>query len=188
MDEDKTKNLEGLTDGDDTTTEDKDKKFDYSYVKELREEAKKYREDKAKLRADFEKIQKQLKEIEDAKLTDSEKDKKKISELEKQLVDVQNEYKSRGIENLIIAGAAGRNFIDIDAVKIFALKELASEDDIDEKAVGKVLDKIAKDKPYLVKADEAATANSGNFGRQEMDGKTDEQKFAEWVRTGRVSR
>jgi len=151
--------------------QEKDGKFDYSYVKELREEAKKYRTEKAGLKKEYTKIQKQLKDIEDAKLTETEKDKKKITELEKKLVDIQTEFKEKEIENLIVTLAAGKDFVDIEAVKIFAQKELASEDDIDEKTVGKILDKIAKDKPYLIKSDKSATASSGNFGKTGMEGK-----------------
>ena len=164
-------NSEELEEENKDSEEEKDKKFDYNYVKELREEAKKYRTDKAGLKKEYEKIQKQLKEIEDAKLTDSEKDKKKISDLEKKLVDIQTEYKEKEIENLIVTVAASKNFAGLEEVKLLAQKELASEDDIDDKVVGKVLDKIAKEKPYLIKSDKSATAGSGNFGKQDMDGK-----------------
>jgi len=162
--------------------EEKDKKFDYNYVKELREEAKKYRTDKADLKKEYAKIQKQLKEIEDAKLTDSEKDKKKITDLEKKLVDIQTEYKEKEIENLIVTVAASKDFADLEVVKLLAQKELASEDDIDDKVVGKVLDKIAKEKPYLIKSDKSATAGSGNFGKQDMDGKkTPDEMMGEFL-------
>ena len=46
--------------------EEEGKKFDYSYVKELREEAKKYRTDKAKLKTDFAKKEAELKKIEES--------------------------------------------------------------------------------------------------------------------------
>jgi hypothetical protein len=161
-------NPEGLNGEEDNNTDEseKDKKFDYSYVKELREEAKKYRTDKAELKKEFEKVQAKLKEIEDAKLTDAQKDKNKISDLEKKLVDIQTEAKGREVENIIVTVAAGKNFVDLEAVKMFALKELASEDEPDKKTVEKVLDKLAKDKPYLVKSGDTTTAGSGNFSRQ----------------------
>jgi len=162
--------------------QEKDGKFDYSYVKELREEAKKYRTEKAGLKKEYAKIQKQLKDIEDAKLTETEKDKKKITELEKKLVDIQTEYKEKEIENLIVTLAAGKDFVDIEAVKIFAQKELASEDEIDDKAVGKALDKIAKEKPYLIKGDKSTTAGSGNFEKKNMDGKkTPDEMMGEFL-------
>jgi len=162
--------------------EEKDKKFDYNYVKELREEAKKYRTDKADLKKEYAKIQKQLKEIEDAKLTDSEKDKKKITDLEKKLVDIQTENKEKEIENLIVTVAASKDFADLEVVKLLAQKELASEDDIDDKVVGKVLDKIAKEKPYLIKSDKSATAGSGNFEKKDMDGKkTPDEMMGEFL-------
>ena len=148
-------------------------KFDYKYVKELREEAKKYRTDKAKLKADYVKIQADLKKIEDSKLTDAEKDKKRIKDLEDNLKDIESESKQKGIDNLILSKASGKNFVDMDAVKLFAKKELASEEDIDEKVVGKVLDKLAKDKPYLIKDEGSTTAGSGNFSKNSLEGKKD---------------
>ena len=175
-------NSEELEEENKDSEEEKDKKFDYNYVKELREEAKKYRTDKAGLKKEYEKIQKQLKDIEDAKLTDSEKDKKKISDLEKKLVDIQTEYKEKEIENLIVTTAASKNFADIEVVKLLAQKELASEDDIDDKIVGKVLDKIAKEKPYLIKSDKSATAGSGNFEKKDMEGKkTPDEMMGEFL-------
>ena len=157
-------------------------KFDYKYVKELREEAKKYRTEKAGLKKDFEKVQKQLKEIEDAKLTDSEKDKNKITDLEKKLVDIQTEYKEKEIENLIVTVAASKNFADLEVVKMLAQKELASEEDIGEKAVDKVLDKIAKEKQYLIKGEKSATAGSGNFEKTGMEGKkTPDEMMGEFL-------
>lgn len=158
-------------------------KFDYKYVKELREEAKKYRTDKAKLKADYAKIQADLKKIEDAKLTDAEKDKGKIAELEKKLVDIQTEYKDKETDNLILTVASGKDFVDMEAVKLFAKKELDSEEDIDEKVVGKVLDKLAKDKPYLIKGKETSTAGSGNFSKTGMEGQKDpDEQFGQMIK------
>ena len=158
-------------------------KFDYKYVKELREEAKKYRTDKAKLKADYAKIQADLKKIEDSKLSDAEKDKKRITELEDSLKDIESEYKDKGIDNLILTVASGKDFVDMEAVKMFAKKELASEEDADEKAVGRVLDKLAKDKPYLIKGKESATAGSGNFSKGGMEGKKDpDAMFGEMIK------
>jgi len=188
MAEDKNINPEGLdgdeeevTEDSDVNEEEKDKKFDYNYVKELREEAKKYRTDKAQLKKDFEKIQKQLKEIEDAKLTDSEKDKKKIADLEKKLTDIEAKGKEKDIENLIVTAAAGKNFADLEVVKLLAQKELASEEDIDGKVVAKILDKIAKEKPYLIKSD-TTTASGGNFEKRDMEGKTPDDMFGEFLK------
>jgi len=151
--------------------EDKEKTYTWEELHEVREEAKKHRTDKAKYRKDYEKVQAELKKLQDEKLSDSEKKDKKIVDLEKKIEDIQAKAEQKDIENLIVTTAAGKNFADIEVVKLLAQKELASEDDIDEKTVGKILDKIAKDKPYLIKSDKSATASSGNFGKTGMEGK-----------------
>ena len=153
--------------------EEKDKKFDYSYVRELREEAKKYRTDKAKLKTEYAKKEAELKKLEDAKLSDTEKDKKKIIELEKNLVDIQTEYKDKEIDNLILTVASDKNFADMEVVKLLAKAELASEEDVDKKTVERVIEKIAKDKPYLVSGEKSATSSSGNFAKKDMKGEKD---------------
>ena len=142
------------------------KKFDYNYVKELREEAKKYRTDKAKYKKDYEKIQADLKKIEDAKLSDTEKDKNTIIELEKQLVDLQTEQKDKDIDNLILTVANGKNFNDMEIVKMLAKKELDSEEEVTKEAVEKIVDKLAKDKPYLVSSEGGVNPSLGNFSKK----------------------
>ena len=162
--------------------EEKDKKFDYSYVRELREEAKKYRTEKSKLKTEFAKVQAELKKIEDEKLSVTEKDKKKIIELEKSLVDIQTEYKEKEIDNLILTVASGKNFADMEVVRLLAKKELDSEEDVDQKAVEKVIDKIAKEKPYLISGEKSATSGSGNFEKKDMGGgKTPDEMMGDFL-------
>jgi len=153
------------------TEEEEGKKFDLAYVRELREEAKSYRLGKSKLKTEFAKVQAELKKLEDAKLSDTEKQQKKILELEGQLVDIQTEYKDKEIDNLILTVASGKNFADLDVVKLLAKAELASEEDVDQKTVEQVIDKIAKSKPYLIKEAEPGKPGSGNFAKKGMEGK-----------------
>jgi len=150
--------------------EEKDKKFDYSYVKELREEAKKYRGDKAKLKTEFAKVQAALKKIEDEKLSDGEKKEKKITELEKNLVDIQTDIKEKEVDNLILTVASGKNFTDMEVVKLLAKKELEDEEDADQKAVEKIIEKIAKDKPYLINEGDPKIPGGGNFPKKDLKG------------------
>jgi len=162
--------------------EEKDKKFDYSYVRELREEAKKYRTDKSKLKTEFAKVQTELKKLEDAKLSDTEKQQKKIIELEKSLVDIQTEYKEKEIDNLILTVASGKNFADMEVVRLLAKKELDSEEDVDQKAVEKVMDKIAKEKPYLVSDEKSAASSAGSFAKKDLEGgKTPDEMFGDFL-------
>ena len=163
--------------------EEEGKKFDYSYVKELREEAKKYRGDKAKLKTEFAKVQDALKKIEDEKLSDGEKKDKKVNELEKKLTDIEAEYKSKETDNLILTVASGKNFADMEIVKLLTQKELVGEDDISKKDIEQIIDKIAKDKPYLLQGDKTGKPGSGNFGKGSNEGKIDpDVMFGEMIK------
>jgi len=162
--------------------EEEDKKFDYSYVKELREEAKTYRVGKAGEKKKRLEIEAKLKELEDAKLSDTEKQQKKIVELEKDLVDIQTEYKEKVIDNLILTVASGKNFADMEVVKLLAKKELEDEEDPDQKAVEKVIEKIAKDKPYLIKEGEPGISGGGNFPKKNVEGgKTPDEMMSDFL-------
>ena len=163
-------------DQNDSGNQDDNKTFDEGYVKELREEAKKYR---LKLRE----IEEAKKKLEDEKLTESEKEKARLKELETENSGYKSKLKSLEISSMIIKAAAGKDFIDLDAVELLANRELSSEDEVSQKDVDKVIDKLAKDKPYLVKSgDNTATAGAGNTAKKDLDGKSDEEKFADWLR------
>ena len=139
-----------------------DKTFDENYVKELREEAKKYR---LKLR-DTEDAKKKL---EDEKLTDSEKEQAKLKELESENDGYKSKLKSIELSSAILKAASGKGFVDLEAVELLAMKELASSDEVDPKEVGKVIDKLAKDKPYLIKGENTAAPGSGNFEKSNQE-------------------
>lgn len=163
-------------------TEEKDKKFDYSYVHEVREEAKSYRLGKAEEKKKRLAVEAKLKKIEDAKLSDSEKDKKKIVELEKEKVDLQTEYKEKEIDNLILTVASGKNFADMEVVKLLAKKELEDEEDPDKKTVENVIEKIAKDKPYLISEKEPGIPGGGNFPKKNViGGKTPDEMMSDFL-------
>ncbi len=118
-------------------------------------------------------LEKKLKAFEDEKLTETEKKDKKIAEMEKQLVDLQTEQKDKEIDNLILTVANGKNFNDMEIVKMLAKKELDSEEEVTKEAVEKIIDKLAKDKPYLVSSEGGVNPSSGNFGKQNKEAKTD---------------
>ena len=178
QDSDEAKAIQDSIDG----LEEKDKKFDYSYVHEVREEAKSYRLAKAEEKRKRLEAETKLKKIEDEKLSDSEKKEKRILELEKEKVDIQTEYKEKEIDNLILVVASDKNFADMEVVKLLAKAELASEEDPDKKTVEKVIGKIAKDKPYLIKGKESATPGSGNFAKKGMEGeKTPDEMMGDFL-------
>ena len=103
---------------------------------------------------------------------ETEKNKKKIIELEKDLVDIQIEGKDKDIDTLILTVASGKNFADMEIVKLLAKKELESEEAIDKKIVEQIVDKIAKDKPYLINETEPGKPGGG---------KTSNEKFSDFL-------
>jgi hypothetical protein len=151
-------------DADDTDEPDGLKTFDAEYVKTLKAEAKKYRQDKATLKKDFEETKKKLEALEAEKLTDTEKKELKIKELEKQLADIQGSIKVKEIDNLILKSFTGKNIIDAEAAELLVKKELEAVEDITPEAVTKAIDKLIKDKPYLV-ASNSVNPSSGNFAK-----------------------
>jgi len=163
-------------DQNDSGNQDDNKTFDEGYVKELREEAKKYR---LKLRE----IEEAKKKLEDEKLTDAEKKEARIKELESKLTGIESEYKQNQISSMIVRSASSKGFIDMEAVELLANRELSSEDEVDQKDVDRVINKIAKDKPYLIKSSESASAGAGNQARQDLEGGKDPDKiWAEMLR------
>jgi len=142
--------------------------FDADYVKKLREEAKKYRTDKAALKKEFEETKSKLEALEAEKLSDIEKKEKKIAELEKELESRETAMKNKEMEALIVEAISDKNIVDKEVAKLLIRAELETADDVDSKSVSKVVDKLIKEKPYLV-ASTSANPSSGNFARQEND-------------------
>lgn len=107
-------------------------------------------------------VEDKLKKLEDEKLSETEKDKKRITELEAEKASILSGQKDKDIDNLILKKSNGKNIVDIDALMLFAKKELASVENVDEKAVEAVIGKILKDKPYLVSST-TVIPGDGNF-------------------------
>ena len=138
---------------DDTTP--KPKMYDETAYRELERES-------VARRKKIEELEAKNKKFEDEKLTDSEKKEKKIAELEAEKNQILSGIKDKDIDNLILKKANGKNIVDIDALMMFAKKELASIENVDDKAVESVIGKILKDKPYLVSSTNVIPGD-GNF-------------------------
>lgn len=144
------------------------KTYDAEYVKKLKAEAKGYRQDKAALKKEYEEIKAKLDKIEADKLTDLEKKDKAITDLTKQLEDIQGSIKAKDIDNLILKSVAGKNIVDMEAAELLIKKELSSEEEITDKVVEKVVDKLLKDKPFLINSANV-NPSDGNFKKQDND-------------------
>ena len=152
--------------------------FEDEDLKAKAEKAKYYESEAIENRKKFQKARDELKKLQDEVLPENEKSKKRIEELEEQLTTLKNIR----LENMILSSAINEKFVDMGIVKLLVREELAGREDIDESMVEKTVKKIAKEKPYLVSAGESATPNTGNQAKSGTDGKSDNQKFAEWLR------
>lgn len=113
-------------------------------------------------------LETKLKKFEDEKLTDSEKKEKRIAELEAEKNQILSGIKDKDIDNLILKKSNGKNVVDIDALMMFAKKELAGVENVDDKAVEGVVNKILKDKPYLINSTNV-NPGDGNFAKPSGD-------------------
>lgn len=147
---------------------DESKTYDAEYVKKLKAEAKSYRQDKAAMKKEYEDTKAKLDALEAAKLTETEKDKKRIAELEKKLIDTEQGIKAKDIDNLIVEAISDKNIIDKNVAKLLIRAELSGEEEINEKVVSKVVDKLIKDKPYLVSTNQVIPSD-GNFAKTTGD-------------------
>ena len=82
---------------------------------------------------------------------------------------IASRRKSIELSSAILKAASGKGFVDLEAVELLAMKELASSDEVDPKEVAKVIDKLAKDKPYLIKGENTAAPGSGNFEKSNQE-------------------
>jgi len=121
-------------------------------------------------------LETKLKKFEDEKLTDSEKKEKRIAELEAEKASILSGQKDKDIDNLILKKSNGKNVIDIDALMMFAKKELASVEVVDDKAVEGVIDKILKEKAYLVSTSNIIPGD-GNFRKNDNEIAKDPDKL-----------
>jgi vacuolar-type H+-ATPase subunit I/STV1 len=137
------------------------KLYDEKFVKELQTET-------IQRRKEIEGLKKQLKEIEDAKLTETEKKEKELNETKAELDSIKGTIKQKEIDNLILKSLTGKNIVDIEAAELLIKKELASEEEITGKVVEKVVDKLLKDKPFLINSINV-NPSDGNFKKQSSD-------------------
>jgi hypothetical protein len=116
----------------------------------------------------LEKAEAELKKIQEEKLTESEKKDLHIKQLEEEIKGLKDKDKQKDIDVYISDSIAGKNFIDIPAVKLLVKAELSGEEEIDSKAVEKVVEDLIKNKPYLISS-AAPNPSSGNFAKKDNE-------------------
>ena len=126
-----------------------------SYIKQLREEAKKYR---LRLRETERKLKELQQQIEEMKLSEKEKMEKRLNELQARAAELENKLKGVEIEKTIILKAVQKGFKDpIDVVAYLRYKGLDSEAVENEEELDEALEALAQEKPYWL-----AGANPAN--------------------------
>lgn len=149
--------------------------YDEKFVKELQTET-------IQRRKQIEKLEAQIKANEDAKLTDNEKDKKRIVELEKKLVDNEVNTNQAKTDSLIVEAISDKNIIDKTVFKLLVKSELESEEEINDKVIVKIVDKLIKDKPYLISSG-TVIPSDGNFPKKDEGIAKDPNKmFGDFLR------
>ena len=143
---------------------DEQKTYDADYVKKLKAEAKEYRTGKAALKKEYEETKARLDALEAEKLTDSEKKEKRVKELEAELEAIKGTARQKDIDNLILQSINGKNIVDIETAMLLIHKELAAEDEINDKVVTRIVENVIKAKPFLVNAS-APDPSNGNFAK-----------------------
>ncbi len=126
------------------------------YVKELREEAKKYRLELAQLRDEQ---KKQKTEAERAKMDAVDKLKAEKADMEKELNEYKSRYELLGKRSGVIAIASKLNFIDpSDAVAFvdIASVEIDENGSIRTDEIEEALKEVLSKKPYLAKSTQQA--------------------------------
>ena len=146
---------------DDSTDVDTKKSYDAKYVRKLKEEAKSRR---LKLRD----VEVELNKLKDEKLTDTEKKDARIKELDDKVIELESEGKNIKLESVILGIASTKGFFDLNTVLLIAKDELSGEEEVDEKMIEKVVDKIAKEKPFLVTGG-SPNPSSGNFPKTDKE-------------------
>jgi len=164
MADEETTSQEETTEETEETEEVETKTYDEKFVRELKKEAKDRR---LKLRD----VEAELKNLKNEKLSDSEKKDSRIKELEKQVEALTEEGKSIKLDSSILGIASTKGFKYLDVVLLLAKKELASEEDADEKTIERIVDQIAKEKPELLSGGEITTPQPGNREKQDLEGK-----------------
>ena len=155
------------------------KTFDESYVKELRGEAAQYRVERNELRKQVETLTSQIREKEDSEKTDAERMATKLADLERSLADKEREMAEATVKNAVLNEASKMNLVDPDAA--YQLVDLNLIDE-NPKSVGKALEVLIKDKPYLLKSTQPPTPGAG--GPPVQGSKSTDDMWADLLRQG----
>jgi hypothetical protein len=165
--------------GDDGDKDKDDKDSDDTISKEEFERLEKRMKAADKRAADAEK---KLQEQEDAKKDDLTRTNDELESARKQIEELQGTIKSLRLNNTFLTANThswhdSEAALDLADSKGYLADVIDDDGEVDKKALGKALDKLAKDKPYLVKPkdkdDDGDGEPSGHGGPRRSDNNQD---------------
>ncbi len=129
-------------------------KFDAEYVKRLRAEAAEYRKRMREL-------EQAVKQHEEAKLSETERLQKRLSELEREQATYQRERQERTLKYETMLQASRLGIVDPEAAyRLLDLTKIEFEDDGTPKNVEAALKDLLKAKPYLASQQPSSIAST----------------------------
>lgn len=151
------------------------KTYDEAYVKQLRAEAAANRKRASEAEA-------RLKSIDDEKLSETERLKKEADEAKSLAQQAQERTRAKLGRAEVLVAASKAKIVDPDAAYKLVRDELEFNDEGEPTNAGALIEKLAKDKPYLVEAaggGGSSPANPGG-GRGGAGAKLDPKNPAPW--------
>lgn len=131
------------------------KTYDEKYVKELRAEAA---DNRRKLQA----AEAKLKEASDKDLSETERLTKAAKEADEKATAAELKSRTRLARAEVLAAAAKANIVDPDAAYKLISDQIEFDDEGEPKGVDKLIEQLAKDKPYLLKQDAQGGGGTAN--------------------------
>lgn len=137
------------------------------------EEAKKLRSEANSLRKRLKAFEEQAKADEDAKLSEQERNSKRITELESQLAERERSLRERTIRSSTVVEAAKLGFADPeDALRLLDQDAIEIDDEGTPVNVAAQLASLAKSKPYLLNARPTGSFDTGLGGGRQAGART----------------
>lgn len=137
-----------------------EERFDAEYVKKLRSEAAEYRRKLRELEA-------VVKQHNDEKLSETERLRNRLIELEKAQLELQQDRQERVLRYETMLAASRLGIIDPDAAyRLLDLTAIEFDDDGTPKNIEKVLRDLIRAKPYLVGNQNAINLTNPAVGQQ----------------------
>lgn len=160
--------------------------FDREYVEGLRSEAASYRTKLRDTEKRVEALSSKLSEYEDSQKSELERLTDEKAKLEREIIDRDRQIAETAIMANVQVEAAGMGLRDPDAA--FKLVDMSSISYEDGKVTGtkKALEKLIKDKPYLIE-EETPPPSPGTGGEPigSADSKNIDAQFLNWMKGGR---